>query len=60
MSVSTIFILLLLGALAGYISGLVGIGGSVILVPTLVLLGFSQYRAQGTSLALLIPPSHKP
>lgn len=57
MSVQIILLLLLLGAVAGYISGLVGIGGGVILVPALVLLlGYSQHRAQGTTLALLIPP----
>lgn len=49
--------LLLLGITAGYFSGLVGIGGGVIIVPTLVLLfGFSEHTAQGTTLALLIPP----
>lgn len=49
--------LLVLGIIAGYFSGLVGIGGGVIIVPTLVLLfGFTQYSAQGTTLALLVPP----
>lgn len=49
--------LLLLGLVAGYFSGLVGIGGGVIIVPALVLLfGFSEHTAQGTTLALLIPP----
>ena len=49
--------LLLLGMVAGYFSGLVGIGGGVIIVPALVLLfGFSQHNAQGTTLALLVPP----
>lgn len=49
--------LLLLGLIAGYFSGLVGIGGGVIIVPVLVFLfGFSQHSAQGTTLALLIPP----
>lgn len=49
--------LLLLGIVAGYFSGLVGIGGGIIIVPALVLLfGFSQHAAQGTTLALLIPP----
>ena len=38
-------------------SGLVGIGGGIIIVPALVLLfGFSQKLAQGTTLALLVPP----
>jgi len=48
---------LLLGLLAGALSGLIGIGGGVIIVPVLVfLMGFSQHEAQGTTLALLIPP----
>ena len=49
--------LLLLGIIAGYFSGLVGIGGGVIIVPALILLfGFNEHTAQGTTLALLIPP----
>jgi uncharacterized membrane protein YfcA len=48
---------ILLGLLAGAISGLVGIGGGIIIVPALVMLfGFSQKLAQGTTLALLVPP----
>lgn len=48
---------LLLGVLAGYLSGLIGIGGGIIIVPALVLLfGLSQHLAQGTTLALMIPP----
>ena len=49
--------LLILGMVAGYFSGLIGIGGGVIIVPALVILfGFSQHTAQGTTLALLVPP----
>ena len=49
--------LLVLGVAAGYFSGLVGIGGGVIIVPALVLLfGFSQHMAQGTTLAMMVPP----
>jgi uncharacterized membrane protein YfcA len=48
---------ILLGLAAGALSGLIGIGGGVIIVPALVLLfGMSQHHAQGTTLALLIPP----
>lgn len=48
---------LLLGLIAGALSGLIGIGGGVIIVPVLVFLfGFSQHEAQGTTLALLVPP----
>lgn len=50
-------LLLLFGVGVGVLSGLLGIGGGVVLVPGLVLLfGFSQPEAQGTSLAVLIPP----
>lgn len=46
-----------LGLAAGSLSGLIGLGGGVFIVPALVLLfGFSQHRAEGTTLALLIPP----
>ncbi len=52
-----IWLYLLLGLFAGTFSGLIGIGGGVIIVPALVFLfGFSQHRAQGTTLALLVPP----
>ena len=49
--------LLLFGVGVGALNGLLGIGGGIALVPGLVLLfGFSQQEAQGTSLAVLIPP----
>jgi uncharacterized membrane protein YfcA len=42
---------------AGIASGLVGIGGGIILVPALVFLfGLTQHQAQGTTLALMVPP----
>lgn len=48
---------LLLGLFAGTLSGLIGIGGGVIIVPALVFLfGMNQHQAQGTTLALLVPP----
>jgi len=48
---------ILLGLFAGVISGLIGIGGGAIFVPALVyLFGLSQHEAQGTTLALLVPP----
>jgi uncharacterized membrane protein YfcA len=48
---------LLLGLLAGVLSGLLGIGGGIIVVPVLILLfGFSQHTAQGTTLAMMVPP----
>jgi uncharacterized membrane protein YfcA len=49
--------LVLLGLVAGVLSGLIGIGGGVVVVPALVFLfGYSQHRAEGTTLALLVPP----
>jgi uncharacterized membrane protein YfcA len=48
---------MLLGLVAGILSGLIGIGGGTIIVPALVLFfGISQHMAQGTTLALLVPP----
>ena len=49
--------LLVLGLMAGVLAGLAGVGGGIIIVPALVFLfGFNQHLAQGTSLAVLIPP----
>ncbi len=48
---------LLLGLGAGVLSGVIGIGGGVVIVPALIFLfGLSQHQAQGTTLALLVPP----
>lgn len=48
---------ILLGLVAGALSGLIGIGGGVIIVPALVFLfGLSQQMAQGTTIALMVPP----
>jgi len=47
----------LTGLLVGVLSGMVGVGGGIILVPILVIFfGFSQHMAQGTSTAMLLPP----
>src|SRR5512132_3909595 len=47
----------LLGLAAGVLSGLLGIGGAIIIIPALVyLFGFPQHRAEGTTLALMVPP----
>jgi uncharacterized protein len=52
-----LFMLILIGLSAGILSGLVGIGGGIILVPALVmLLNMNQHQAQGTVLALLMMP----
>ena len=51
------WMLLLVGVVVGMVSGVVGIGGGVLFVPALVwLLGMSQHKAQGTSLAALLAP----
>ena len=53
----TILILILVGIAAGILGGLVGIGGGIIIVPSLIyFLSFSQKSAQGTSLGLLLLP----
>ncbi|MFH7024108.1 MAG: TSUP family transporter [Heteroscytonema crispum UTEX LB 1556] len=48
---------LILGLIAGIVSGITGIGGGIIILPALIFVfGFSQHQAQGTTLALLVPP----
>ncbi len=57
MSIATIIILVVIGVAAGILSGLVGVGGGLIIVPSLVyFLAFSQKEAQGTSLGILLLP----
>jgi len=57
MTGETIALLIVVGLAAGMLSGLVGVGGGIIIVPALVFfLGFSQLQAQGTSLGLLLLP----
>lgn len=57
MDTQMILMLLIVGLAAGMLSGLVGVGGGIIIVPCLVLfLGFSQKMAQGTSLGILLLP----
>ncbi len=57
MSFTTLLILIIIGLLAGILSGMIGVGGGIIIVPALVyFLGLSQHTAQGTSLALMLPP----
>jgi uncharacterized membrane protein YfcA len=49
--------LLLIGTVSGMASGLFGIGGGILIIPGLIYLaGFSEHRAVGTSLAVLLPP----
>ncbi len=57
MTVTTIIGLILIGLLAGILSGLVGVGGGILMVPLFVfLLGLNQHNAQGMSLAVMLPP----
>ena len=47
----------LVGLSAGVLSGLIGIGGGIIMIPALIIIfGFSQHAAQGTTLAAMVPP----
>lgn len=57
MDFQALTILALIGLAAGVLSGLVGVGGGIILVPALVyFLGYEQHQAQGTSLGVLTLP----
>ena len=57
MSWHVIIVLLLIGLAAGILGGLIGVGGGIIIVPSLIyFLGFSQKEASGTSLGILLLP----
>ena len=57
MSVSTFIILIIIGLLAGILSGLVGVGGGILMIPLLIIfLGLTQHDAQGTALFAMLPP----
>ena len=57
MSISTLSILILIGLSAGLLSGVVGVGGGIVMIPLMMLLlGLDQQQAQGTSLAVMLPP----
>ena len=48
---------ILLGLVAGIFGGMFGLGGGIVIIPALVyILGFSQLQAQGTNLAVMLPP----
>jgi uncharacterized membrane protein YfcA len=54
---NSIIILLIIGVVSGILSGMVGVGGGIVIVPALVFfLGYTQQGAQGTSLAVLLLP----
>jgi uncharacterized protein len=57
LNMQTIVLLIIIGIAAGFLGGLVGIGGGIIIVPALVFfMAFTQHEAQGTSLALILLP----
>ena len=57
MSLTTILILLVIGTITGFMAGMLGIGGGLVVIPALVfIVGMSQQEAQGTSLAMMLPP----
>jgi len=57
MTTEMLITVLLIGLAAGILSGLVGVGGGIIMVPALIFfLGYTQHQAQGTSLGVLTLP----
>ncbi|HXB93094.1 MAG TPA: sulfite exporter TauE/SafE family protein [Puia sp.] len=57
MSGTTLLILVFIGLVAGFLSGIMGLGGAIILIPALVLfLAMDQRMAQGTTIAIMLPP----
>ena len=57
MNLTTIIILIMIGLMAGVFGGLFGVGGAIVMIPALVyFLGVDQHTAQGTSLAVMLPP----
>lgn len=57
MTFAEIISILIIGAVAGFFSGSLGIGGAIIVVPSLVfIMGLNMHQAQGTSLALMTIP----
>lgn len=55
MSASTVVLALALGLTAGVLSGVFGVGGGILFVPTLLALGLGQVEAQATSLLAILP-----
>ena len=53
----TFLALILIGLAAGFLCGMVGLGGGIILIPALMLfLAMDQRMAQGTTIAIMLPP----
>ncbi len=57
MATTTLIMLVILGIITGFLAGMLGIGGGLLVIPGLVMvMGMSQQSAQGTSLAMMLPP----
>jgi uncharacterized membrane protein YfcA len=57
MNLTTIIILVIIGLMAGVFGGMFGVGGAIIMIPALVyFLEVDQHTAQGTSVAIMLPP----
>ena len=57
METTTALILIIIGLMAGVFGGIFGVGGAIIMIPAMVyFLGVDQHMAQGTSLAVMLPP----
>ena len=57
MSGTTLAILIIIGLVAGFLGGMIGLGGAIILIPAMVLfLAMDQRMAQGTTIAIMLPP----
>ena len=57
MDITTCIILIVIGLLSGILSGLVGVGGGILMIPLLIMfLGLTQHQAQGTALFAMLPP----
>nr|WP_196884920.1 sulfite exporter TauE/SafE family protein [Aureivirga sp. CE67] len=57
MKMTTLLLAILIGVCAGMLSGLVGVGGGILMVPMFAyFLGLTHHNAQGMSLAVMLPP----
>jgi uncharacterized protein len=57
METTTALILIIIGLMAGVFGGIFGVGGAIVMIPAMVyFLGVDQHTAQGTSLAVMLPP----